>query len=153
MLTGSGERETVRAQRRPPVRNNNTWSTSLASILIIDDDPAVCEILQSALEIHGHEVTSSTVTDNLPGLLTPPPDVVLLDVCMPETNGLECLPHIQQLAPASQVVVVTGVNDYHVADLFYELGVVGFLTKPVHVDQLTATLDRILTPAPPSRCS
>ena len=117
----------------------------MASILIIDDDDAICEILRTALEIHDHDVSSSTTVDNLPDLLTPPPDVVLLDVCMPETNGLECLPHIQRLAPGSKVVIITGVDDYHVADLFYELGVAGFLTKPIHLNQLNTTLDRILS--------
>lgn len=124
----------------------------MTNILVIDDEPDVCEVLQTFLEDMGFGVRTSTTTQNLPELLASPPDIVLLDVLMPEANGLECLPQIKNLAPNCQVVVITGVNDYRIADLFYEAGAHSFLTKPIRHQDLLETLQKIETTpsAPPS---
>ncbi|MBT5828659.1 MAG: response regulator [Candidatus Latescibacteria bacterium] len=115
----------------------------MANILVIDDEPAVCEILQTFLENAGYIVRTTTTTHNLPELLATPPDVVLLDVLMPETNGLECLPQIKRLVPNCHVVIITGVDDYRIADLFYEAGAHSFLTKPIRHQHLLETLQKI----------
>ena len=123
----------------------------MASILVIDDEADVCDILQTLLEGAGHTVRTTTTATNLPALIPPQPDVVLLDVLMPGVNGLECLPEIRALAPSAHILVITGVNDYRLADLFYEGGAQGFLTKPIRNDDLLRTLNRVLEqpPVPP----
>lgn len=120
----------------------------MTRILVIDDEPAVCEILQTVLEDNGYSVQTATSAKNLTELLSPPPDIILLDVLMPEINGLECLPQIKTTAPNSQVVVITGVNDYRIADLFYEAGAHSFVTKPIKHKNLLETLEKICTDPP-----
>lgn len=115
----------------------------MTKVLVIDDEPAVCEILQTVLEGAGYAVQTSTSAKNLPELLDFQPEIILLDVLMPEANGLECLPQIKTLSPNAQVVVITGVNDYRIADLFYEAGAHSFLTKPIRHEHLLETLQRI----------
>jgi DNA-binding NtrC family response regulator len=120
----------------------------MTNILVIDDDPGICEIFQTLLEGAGYAVRTSTSSKNLPELLEVPPDIVLLDVMMPDANGLECLPQIKSLCPGTEVVIVTGVNDYGIADLFYEAGAHSFLTKPIRPKDLLSPLQRIQdTPA------
>lgn len=120
----------------------------MTSILVIDDEPAICDVLQTFLEDEGYNVRTTTSAKNLVHTLAPPPDVILLDVLMPDVNGLECLPQIKTHAPDARVVVITGVNDYRIADLFYEAGAEGFITKPIRHNNLRETLQRILdTPA------
>lgn len=122
----------------------------MTNILVIDDEPAVCELLQTILEVAGYSVRTSTSAKNLPELLIPTPDIILLDVLMPEINGLECLPQIKTHSPDTQVVVITGVNDYRIADLFYEAGAHTFLTKPIRHDNLLETIKSIeATPKQP----
>lgn len=116
----------------------------MADILVIDDDPDVCLVLKYALEDENHTVQTVNSMNNVPELLASSPDLVLLDVLMPDAHGLESLPKIQAMSPNSRVIVITGVNDYRVADLFYEAGVDGFLTKPIHLSTLTSTVQRVL---------
>ncbi len=120
----------------------------MANILVIDDDPDVCLVLKYALEEEGHTVTIAHNTHNLSTMLSPSPNIVLLDVLLPDTHGLECLPKIQALSPSSRIVIITGVNDYRMADLFYEAGVDGFLAKPIHIATLSATVNRVLNLVP-----
>jgi len=120
----------------------------MTNILVIDDEPAVCEVLQTVLEDHGYTVRTATSAKNLTDLLTPPPDIILLDVLMPEINGLECLPQIKATAPDAHVVVITGVNDYRIADLFYEAGAHSFVTKPIKHKNLLETLQKISAEPP-----
>ncbi|MFT5368396.1 MAG: DNA-binding NtrC family response regulator [Candidatus Latescibacterota bacterium] len=120
----------------------------MTNILVIDDEPDICEILKTVLEGAGYAVRTSTSSKNLPELLETPPDIILLDVLMPEANGLECLPQIKTLCPNTEVVIITGVDDYRIADLFYEAGAHSFLTKPIRHAHLLKTLQRIQD-APP----
>ena len=122
----------------------------MTNILVIDDEPAVCELLQAILYGAGYAVRTSTSAKNLPELLSPTPNIILLDVLMPEINGLECLPQIKTLLPNTPVVVITGVNDYRIADLFYEAGAHTFLTKPIRHDNLLNIIKNIeATPKQP----
>lgn len=120
----------------------------MANIRVIDDDKEVCKVLQYALETEGHTVKTAQNTQNLPTLLTPKPDLIFLDVLMPDAHGLEVLSRIQTLSPSSPIVIITGVNDYRLADLFYESGVAGFLTKPIHLKMLFDTVRRVLEQEP-----
>jgi DNA-binding NtrC family response regulator len=122
----------------------------MTNILVIDDEPAVCDLLETILDGAGYAVRTATSAKHLPELLTPVPDIILLDVLMPEINGLECLPQIKTLSPDTHVVVITGVDDYRIADLFYEAGAHTFLTKPIRHDNLLDTIKRIeATPKQP----
>ena len=67
---------------------------------------------------------------------------------MPDAHGLEVLSRIQTLSPTCPIVIITGVNDYRIADLFYESGVAGFLTKPIHLKTLFETVRRVIEPQP-----
>src|ERR1039458_10328690 len=67
-------------------------TVSLGSVLIIDDEAAIRESLQTLLELEGYEVdTANDGTDGLARLADRPYDLVLLDFAMPERNGIEIL--------------------------------------------------------------
>ena len=103
----------------------------MAHIVVIDDEAEICDLLQTMLEGKGHTVQTSLDAQNLTKTLNPPPDIILLDVLLPGVNGLECMPQIQSITPGARVIVITGLNDYHLADAFYEAGAYGFLNKPL----------------------
>ncbi|MCZ6634367.1 MAG: response regulator [bacterium] len=119
----------------------------MANILIIDDEPDICEILQTFLEENGYTVQIATSSESvLEDVKQAPPDLILLDVVMPGKSGFDLLPHLKTIAPNTFIVVITGVNDYRIADLFYESGINGFLTKPIRLDNLRLTINRLLAP-------
>ena len=120
----------------------------VSHILIIDDEDSLCEVLQAFLEKEGHSVEAATSAHGaLDCLRQACPDVILLDVRMPGTNGLELLPQIKTLCN-SLVVVITAIDDYRIADLLYELGADGYLTKPLHLADLSRTIRNLLCRRP-----
>jgi DNA-binding NtrC family response regulator len=123
----------------------------VASVFVIDDDPQFCEIVQTFLEGEGYEVrVTSAAREALGHLQDHTPDVVLLDLRMPEINGLELLPRIKELTHGAHIVVVTGLNDYRVADLLYENGADEFVTKPIRLPALSRIIARLLSQRPTS---
>ncbi|MDO9548279.1 MAG: response regulator [Candidatus Marinimicrobia bacterium] len=110
-------------------------------ILIVDDEPNVCQFLAEYLEFKGFETQISLSgmaalkileTDNF--------DAILLDLIMPEMNGLEVLEKIRQMKITIPVIIVTGVKDKNVADDAFKLGAIDFIPKPIDLDRLEQSL-------------
>ena len=120
----------------------------MASILIVDDESDLCDVMRVFLENEGYSVNvSDTAQKALEHLAAQEADVILLDVLMPDANGLEALPQIRALSRA-HVVIITGINDYRIADLFYEHGVAAYLQKPLKLRDLSRLIGSLL-----SRCT
>jgi DNA-binding response OmpR family regulator len=121
----------------------------MAAILVIDDEPDYCAVVGRYLQTTGHEVAvASNVTDIQESLKGAPPDLVLMDVRMPDVSGLELLPQLKARMSGTPVLVITALDDYRIADLLYEAGADGFLTKPVRFEELTEHVDRLLAAEP-----
>ena len=117
----------------------------MSSILVIDDDADVCDVLRDFLEQQGYTVQAVTSIDRASDYLRrAPPDLILLDVLMPDANGLDLLSRLKASHSDSQIVIITGLNDYRIADLFYQAGADGFLAKPLRLKTLSRTLRRLL---------
>lgn len=112
------------------------------TILIIDDDGGVCRALKASIE-DGGRYTALTATRADAGLelvRTQRPDLVLLDLVMPDLDGLEVLRRIKAMAPALPVAMVTGVWSEAEAAQCFQAGAYEYLTKPVDVDHLKTAL-------------
>lgn len=119
-------------------------------ILIVDDIPDNIFLLQTFLESEGYQVDVAESGDvALAKIEADPPDLVLLDVMMPEMNGYEVTRRIRQnqQLPFIPVVLVTGYHFSTAAEGF-EVGADGFIRKPVDFDEL---LDRVRTILPPDK--
>lgn len=120
----------------------------MALILVIEDDPALRLNLQRILELEGHEVQSAA--DGIEGLRTlrtHGADLVLMDIHMPDMDGIEVLLQLRQLAPQLPVVTMSG-GDYtgqlsalDDADL---LGATARIPKPFSRQELVETIARAL---------
>ncbi len=71
------------------------------------------------------------------------PDVILLDLDLGRESGLECLPLLRRAAPASRVLVLTGITDAEVHLQAVRLGAVGVLTKDQAADSLMKAVERV----------
>ena len=108
-----------------------------AKILVIDDDRAVVRLLVTRLEEEGHTVVSALTSDEGLKLLTLlQPDLVLLDVGLPDMSGLEVLQRIRAVNPAIAVIMVTGNTDPQRAREALELGACAYIDKPFDVAYL-----------------
>jgi CheY-like chemotaxis protein len=117
-------------------------------ILVVDDIPDNCFLLQTVLESEGYEVD---VANNgrvaLESIASHPPDLVLLDVMMPEMNGFEVTRRLRQNSdlPFIPILLVTGYSEPTPADGF-DVGADGFIRKPIDFDDLLDKIRIILQP-------
>jgi two-component system response regulator HydG len=111
--------------------------------LIVDDEPAECELVCDALSHAGFEVTSAQSPGRALDLLaTRPFDAVLTDLNMPGMNGTELCRRIIEAAPHVPVVLVTAFGSIDSAVDAMRAGAYDFLTKPFDVDAVALVLRR-----------
>ncbi|MBW4528261.1 MAG: response regulator [Phormidium tanganyikae FI6-MK23] len=119
-------------------------------ILVVDDIADNCFLLQAVLEQEGYEVElASSGREALNRIEEQHPDLVLLDVMMPEMNGFEVTQQIRQndRLPFIPILLVTGYDQFSPAEGF-EFGADDFIRKPIDFDIL---LDRIRAILPEER--
>lgn len=110
-------------------------------ILIVDDESDVCEYTGKYLANEGYKVSSVTnskaVLEQVKALK---PSIVLLDIIMPDVDGLELLKKIKKISPQTQVIMMTGVKDESVCRESIESGASDYIVKPFSLEQLKATI-------------
>ncbi len=110
-------------------------------ILIVDDEPNVCNFLSEFLDYKGFEPTITlSGKEALQQLESEDFDLVLLDIIMPEMNGFEVLERINQIGNKVPVIILTGVKDQNVANDSIEMGAVDFISKPIDLDRLEQSI-------------
>ena len=112
-------------------------------VLIADDEPLAVERLSRLVTQMGHEViaTAHHGQDVLNHIENDSPDVVLLDIQMPEMDGLTCAQHLRQLDPMPAIVFCTAY-DQHALDAF-KSNADGYLLKPVMQQELAQVLEHL----------
>ena len=117
----------------------------MAKILIIDDDKSICTSLHIAIGRMGHDSEYvHSFTDGEEKALTDPFDVILLDVNLPDGNGLNLLPKIKNNPSFPEVIIMTGEGDPDGAELAIKNGAWDYIEKPLSVDNMTLPLTRAL---------
>jgi DNA-binding NtrC family response regulator len=109
-----------------------------AKILIVDDEADLRNLLTSVLEDLYDVVQASNGAALQKAFSQPPPDVVLLDVKLPDADGLELLPQIKKRWPDTEVIVLTGHGTISMAVEAGRGGAYNFLAKPFENEKLLA---------------
>ena len=114
-------------------------------ILVVDDDEKNCIILQFLLGQQGYEVQT---VDNARGALAlierQPPDLMLLDVNLPQLNGFEIYRRLKEADYDLPVIFVTAKDDLEDKVRGLQLGADDYICKPFHAAELTARVDAVL---------
>ena len=112
------------------------------SILIVDDEPSIRKYLQTLLEVDGFDV--SAVTNGKEAIETvtrgDKPDFIILDVLMPEMNGLETLRALMQVDRTLNIIMLSCSNEVGTVVEAIRLGAHDYLTKPFEKPELDAAL-------------
>jgi len=117
----------------------------MARILIIDDDSVLAEMLVEQMEAGKHQAKSAyTLADGLTLLQQETFDVVLLDVQLPDGNGLEYIPTITASASRPEVIIITGQGDADGAEKAVVSGAWSYIEKPYVIRELSLQLTRVL---------
>src|SRR5581483_9594514 len=123
------------------------WEELVANILVCDDERSICEMLDIALRRGGHRVetvnSGEAAKRKLDAALY---DVVITDIKMPNTDGIEVLRHAHQVSPESQVILITAVDDYEAAVQAVKAGGASdYIRKsPGLVDEIKLAINRAI---------
>ncbi|HTQ34931.1 MAG TPA: response regulator [Stellaceae bacterium] len=118
------------------------------TVLVIDDDPVFCRVVQGILESAGYEV--ALAADAQTGIsrfgeLTP--DLVIVDILMPGKEGIATILELRETSPEARILAVTGGGNFAAADVLHIaelLGADNSLIKPFEPAALLATVGRCL---------
>lgn len=117
----------------------------MGTIVVIDDDPVIREILATFGKLQGHSViTAGTLHEGLRFLDAQGADLVFLDVHLPDGNGLEMLPRIDSLPSSPEVIIITGMSDADGAELAINNGAWDYLQKPITRQEIILHIRRAL---------
>ncbi len=124
----------------------------MARILIVDDNATLAGTVRRVLERSGHEVrVAATGLEGVRQYREQAADLVLLDIHMPEMDGIEALAQLRAIAPRLPVIVMSGGAQTRGLDLLADavlLGASGTLQKPFSIDDLLGAVGRALTGTP-----
>ncbi|MBI5209810.1 MAG: response regulator [Elusimicrobia bacterium] len=110
-------------------------------ILIADDEPSVQRVLARIAQALGCETVLASDGDEAVALIEKErPDIVIMDLHMPNLDGLEALRMIHDTRPAMRVIVMTGDGADVRARAAFESGAAGFVTKPFNFAALRQTV-------------
>lgn len=135
--------------RSPAVDRSAASPASVASILLVDDDPSVCDALCRVLILDGwHVVTAGSGERALEQLHLRRPSLLITDLSMAKINGWDLLFHERLERPSLPIFVITALPHHltHDADRF----ATEFFSKPVDPDALLGAVRRHLGPPPAS---
>jgi len=106
-------------------------------VLVVEDDPALSEILVDELRGAGHETEAAgSVADAVRQLRSAEFDVLLLDMVLPDGRGTDVIRHVCEERLASECIVLTGYAELGTAIEAMKLGAYDYLSKPVRMDEV-----------------
>ncbi len=113
-------------------------------LLIVDDDPNICDMLKLYFENEGYQV--KTASDGVEGVnyfKIYEPDIVLLDIMMPKKDGWQVCREIREVSP-KPVIMITAKGEVFDKVLGLELGADDFIVKPFDMKELSARIKAVL---------
>ena len=115
-------------------------------LLIVDDSSIMRRTIEKNLSQYNIEIIGSAANgkEAVEIVEKEKPDVVTLDITMPEMDGLACLDEIMKIHPGARVMIITALNDKLTGLQALDKGARGFMYKPVNAEDLTKAFDKLL---------
>ena len=115
------------------------------SILIIDDDRSIRELLSMHLEERGFGVLSAgTGADGVRLAADTPPAAIILDMRLPDASGIDLIPELKKRASETPVLMITAHHDMATTILAMKAGAFDYIHKPIDIQSFDVALDRAL---------
>ena len=117
----------------------------MAKILVIDDDRSICETLELYLTEEGHEViTAATGTEGLNKFVENSPDVIILDIRLPDVDGFTVLEDLREDDENVKVIMITAHHDMESTINAMKSGAFDYIHKPINVDELDMAIQKAI---------
>ena len=115
------------------------------TILVADDDASIRSLLKQLLSDEGYSVVEATTgTEVVEKVKETNPDLVIMDVRMPELDGIEALSKLKMSSPKTSVLIMTAFGSSNNAIRAMELGAFDYITKPFELDKISHTVKRVI---------
>jgi two-component system chemotaxis response regulator CheY len=116
------------------------------NVMVVDDSSVVRRVLSTILTKLGHKVvrTASTGTEAVIAYKACNPDVVIMDITMPEMDGIEATEIIVASYPDARIIVATSHAEQDVVIKARSAGAKSYILKPTDADKLRATLETVM---------
>src|SRR5438093_8817622 len=113
------------------------------TILVADDDASIRSLLKQLLADQGYAVLeAATGSEVVEQVKDSGPDLVIMDVRMPELDGIEALQKVKTSSPKTSVLIMTAFGSSNFAIKAMELGAFDYITKPFELDKISHTVKR-----------
>ncbi len=126
----------------------------MATILVIDDDPQICDLLQQVLTDEGHVVRSAlNGVEGLSLYHQHPAELVIVDILMPEKEGLETILDLRREFPNVMIIAMSGASEgtkINLLELAQQLGAQHRLIKPFQLETVVKLVNTALGKTPVS---
>lgn len=118
----------------------------MTRVLIVDDALFMRRLIRGALEPLGFEIAGEAVNgaDGVEKFKALQPDLVTMDIVMPEKDGIEALREIRTLEPGARVIMITAVDQRDSMLQAMKLGVSDFVVKPFDEDRIISAAEKAL---------
>jgi DNA-binding response OmpR family regulator len=114
-------------------------------LLIIDDDAKICSFLLLFAQEWGHLASKAgSAREGLALALKEHYDLILLDLDLPDSNGLRILPDLIEAPSHPEVIIITGTGDINGAKLAFQYGAWDFVSKPFTMEEIALPVSRAL---------
>ncbi|MFY0689484.1 MAG: response regulator [Cyclobacteriaceae bacterium] len=115
-------------------------------LLIVDDSSIMRRTIEKNLVEYDLEIigTAANGREALEIVAREKPDVITLDITMPEMDGISCLTEIMKIHPTAKVMMITALSDKLTGLQALSKGARGFLYKPVSAEDLARAFDKLL---------
>ena len=105
-------------------------------ILVVDDEAMARKLLKDFLEVKGYDVITASGGKEALEKIKEGPDIVLLDIMMPDMHGMEVLDKIKETSPSTVVIMVTALAENALGVESIKRGAFDFVTKPIDLKHL-----------------
>lgn len=114
-------------------------------VLIVDDDRDIVQIVATMLEGRGWQIdVAYGGSEALAKVSASRPDVILLDIMMPEMNGIEVLKKIKKIDTNARIIMITAFGDVESYLDSMELGAYEYINKPFETNELLEMVDKVV---------
>lgn len=117
-------------------------------ILVIDDEIGMCKTLNDILVDQGYRVeVAHSGSEGLAKASRRPPDLVILDLCLPDGDGLDLLARIQKVVPGSEVLIITAYGRERTLEEVHSRDILAYLEKPLDLERALELIRQAIKPA------
>ena len=117
----------------------------MARVMVVDDAVFMRMTLRKMIELEGYEVVgeAGNGVEAVQKYMEAQPDVVMLDITMPEMNGIDALKRIKEFDPKAKVIMCSAMGQQAMVAQAIQSGAKDFIVKPFEKDRVLAALKRV----------